>query len=432
MRPFFTIWGGQAVSTFGSSIVQFALIWHLAEQTNSATVLAFASIVSALPYIFVAPWAGALVDRWNRKRVMILSDGSIALLSLVLLLLFYTNHVRPWHIFAIMFMRSVGGVFQWPAMAASVPLMVPENQLGRIGGMNQTLQGALMIVAPPVAAFLLTFMPLWSIMAVDVSTALIGIIPLAITAIPQPPVRFGPGDIQSKVGSIKNDIRIGLRYVLRWPGLRTVMLLGGLVYFIMSPTVSLGPILVRNYFHGGAKDLGFVQCAMGIGIFIGGVVLSIWGGTRKKVYTVAGGLVGVGIGTLIIGFSPPHLLNLAVAGAFIAGLMVSVANAPLTAIIQSSVDLRVQGRVLTVFNSLISVISPLGLVIAGPLSDIFGVHVWYIIAGLGTLSLGLLAFLLRSVQNLEEEGRKHREAMARIDFRPVSRETEKDEFGEGS
>lgn len=427
LRPFLTVWIGQAVSQFGSAVVQFALIWWLAELTNSATMLAYASIVGTLPYILVAPWAGALVDRWNRRIVMIVADGSIAVFSAGLALLFLFHVALPWHIFLVMFLRSVGGVFQWPAMAASVPLMVPKGHLARVAGMNQTLQGVMAIVAPPVAAFLLLLLPMQGIMLVDVSTALLGICPLLFLVIPQPPPITRPEGVQSKLGSLQHDVRAGIRYVWRWPGLRTVLLLGGLVYFIMAPTVSLGPILVRTYFKLGVKELGILQAAMGIGLVLGGLLLSVWGGTKKKVFTVAGGVLGIGIGTTLIGLTPSWLFYLAVGGAFLSGAMVSVANAPLTAIIQSCVDPRMQGRVLTVFNSIISIISPLGLAIAGPLSDLFGVHIWYLVAGIACLAMGILAFFLRSVQNLEEEGLRHMEAMARIDFVPVEREGEKAE-----
>jgi MFS transporter, DHA3 family, macrolide efflux protein len=424
LRPFLTVWVGQAISQFGSAVVQFALIWWLAELTNSATMLAYASIVGTLPYILVAPWAGALVDRWNRRIVMIISDGSIAVFSAGLALLFLFHSVHPWHIFLVMFLRSVGGVFQWPAMAASVPLMVPKAHLSRVAGMNQTLQGVMAIVAPPVAAFLLLLLPMQGILLVDVCTAVLGIFPLLYLAIPQPPPLTRPEGVQSKLGGLAHDVSAGIRYVWRWPGLRIVLLLGGLVYFIMAPTVSLGPILIRTYFKLGVKELGVMQAAMGIGLVLGGLLLSVWGGTRKKVFTVAGGVLGIGIGTILIGLTPPSLFYLAIAGAFFSGAMVSIASAPLTAIIQSCVDSRIQGRVLTVFNSIISIMAPLGLAIAGPLSDLFGVHIWYLVAGVACLVMGFLAFFLRSVENLEAEGLRHMEAMASIDFVPVEREGE--------
>src|SRR5215213_1583348 len=136
---FFTIWTGQALSLFGSALVQFALIWWLTQKSGSATVLAVATLVGMLPQIVIGPFAGALVDRWNRRAIMIIADGTIAVFSLLLAYLFATGKVQIWHIYAIMAVRSIGGAFHFPAMSASTPLMVPKEQLTRINGLNQAL-----------------------------------------------------------------------------------------------------------------------------------------------------------------------------------------------------------------------------------------------------------------------------------------------------
>ena len=152
---FFTVWGGQAFSLFGSALVQFALVWYLTKQTGSATILATATLVAMLPQIVLGPFVGALVDRWNRRLIMILADGSIALATVVLIYLFASGRVQIWHIYLILMVRSLGQAFQFPAMQASTSLMVPEKQLTRISGANQTLQGVTNIVAPPTGALLL-------------------------------------------------------------------------------------------------------------------------------------------------------------------------------------------------------------------------------------------------------------------------------------
>ncbi|HAE58218.1 MAG TPA: MFS transporter, partial [Anaerolineae bacterium] len=126
---FFTIFGGQALSLFGSSLVQFALVWYLTQQTGSATILATATLVAMLPQIILGPFVGALVDRWNRRLVMMVADGLIALATLVLAGLFWFDLVQVWHIYAILLVRSTGGAFHWPAMQASTSLMVPKEQL---------------------------------------------------------------------------------------------------------------------------------------------------------------------------------------------------------------------------------------------------------------------------------------------------------------
>src|SRR5678815_4349852 len=173
---FFTVWTGQAFSLFGSALVQFALIWWLTQKSGSATVLALATLVGMLPQIVIGPFAGALVDRWNRRIIMIVADGSIALCTLFLAWLFATGHVQIWHVYVIMALRALGTAFHFPAMSASTPLMVPEEQLTRISGMNQTLQGLMALVAPPVGALLISVFPTQGVLFVDIGTAMLAIL----------------------------------------------------------------------------------------------------------------------------------------------------------------------------------------------------------------------------------------------------------------
>src|SRR5215216_2618376 len=184
---FFTIWSGQALSLFGSALVQFALIWYLTQKSGSATVLAAATLVGMLPQILIGPFAGALVDRWNRRAIMIIADGTIAAFSLLLAYLFATGVVQIWHIYAVMAVRSIGGAFHFPAMSASTPLMVPKEQLTRINGLNQALQGVNSLIAPPVGALLLGVLTTQGVLLIDVGTAMLAILPLLFIPIPQPP-----------------------------------------------------------------------------------------------------------------------------------------------------------------------------------------------------------------------------------------------------
>ncbi len=186
---FFTVWSGQAFSLFGSSLVQFALVWYLTKESGSATVLATATLVAMLPQIVLGPIAGALVDRLNRRLILIFADAGIMLATLGLVYLFATDRVEIWHIYAIMFARGLGGAFHWPAMQASTSLMVPEKHLARIAGMNQTLQGVINIVAPPTGAILIDAISNQNVLMIDVGTALIAILPLLFIPVPQPLAR---------------------------------------------------------------------------------------------------------------------------------------------------------------------------------------------------------------------------------------------------
>ena len=169
---FFTIFTGQAFSLFGSSLVQFALIWYLTQKTGSATVLATASLFAMLPQVLLGPIAGTVVDRGSRRLIMILADATIALFTLLLAYLFWVGKVETWHIFLISAVRSAGGAFHYPAMASSTSLMVPKEQLARVAGANQVLHGLINIVAPPVGALLVAVLPTHNILMIDIVTAL--------------------------------------------------------------------------------------------------------------------------------------------------------------------------------------------------------------------------------------------------------------------
>ena len=216
-RSFFTIWVGQALSLVGSRAGGFALVWWLTERSGSGTVLATASMVAMLPQVFLGPFIGALVDRWNRQRVMIVADSLIALFSAWLAYLFWTGDLQIWHVYVIMFVRSLGGTFHHPAMQASTSLMVPQEQLSRVAGMNQTLQGVMSIATPPLGALLMSILPLHWIMAIDVITAAFAITPLFFVHIPQPLCREAPTGTQESKPSLWQDVREGFLYIWHWP-----------------------------------------------------------------------------------------------------------------------------------------------------------------------------------------------------------------------
>jgi MFS transporter, DHA3 family, macrolide efflux protein len=190
--PFFTIWLAQAGSLLGSSIVQFALVWWLMLQTRSATILAMASLVGILPTILLGPFAGSMVDRLNRRRVMIFADAGIAVATALLGAIYFLGWMQAWHVYVILFVRAIGGTFHWPAMQASTTMLVPKEQLSRISGMNQTLSGLMSIISPPLGALVVSVLPLYGAMGIDVLTALIAITTLLFIAIPQSQISAAP------------------------------------------------------------------------------------------------------------------------------------------------------------------------------------------------------------------------------------------------
>ena len=399
--PFFAIWGGQAFSLLGSQLVQFALIWWLTKTTGSATVLATASLVGLLPQVLLSPVAGALVDRWSRRAVMMISDGTVALATLLLAAFFLSGRAEIWHVYLAMLVRGMAGSFHWPAMQASTSLMVPKEHLSRVQGVNQVLMGGMNIASAPLGALLLEFLPIHGVLAIDFGTALLAILPLVFISIPQPVAQAG-NDQAGARSSVWSNLKAGFLYVKSWPGL--VMLLGfaTIINLVLNPGFALLPLLVTGHFKGGAMQLAWMESVWGVGVMGGGVILSVWGGFRRRILTSMVGLLLIGGGSLVIGVSPASGFLLAVAAMFVMGVGNPITNGPLMAVVQSCVAPEMQGRVFTLMISTASAMTPLGLMIAGPLSDLVGVRIWYIVGGVVTALMGIAGYFIPAIANIEQ------------------------------
>ncbi len=400
MRKFLPIWGGQLISLLGSGLVQFALVWYLTQKTGSAVVLTTATLVALLPEVFILPFAGALVDRWNRRWVMVLADSAIALVTFSLAVLFFFDAVQLWHIYAVLFLRALGGIFHWPAMQASTSLMVPERHLSRIAGLNQGLRGALNIIAPPLGALLMTVLPLYGVIAVDVVTACFAVIPLLFIAVPQP--RTVSSDPVTP-RAILADVRFGFRYLGKWKGAYYLIGMATLLNFVLSPSGTLMPLLITRYFSGGVWHLSLIESAMGIGIVIGGLVMGVWGGFKKKVLTTLAGMAGLGVGVLIAGLVPAGWFAAAVVGWAITGIMTPITNAPIMALFQSRIPAEMQGRVFSTVGSLAAAMMPLSMLVAAPIAELMGVRAWFLLGGGLCILIGLAGFGVPDIVQLEAQ-----------------------------
>ncbi len=397
-RVFFPVWGSQAFSLLGSQLVQFALIWYLTQTTGSATVLATASLVALLPAVFLGPISGALVDRLNRQVVMIVADASVAAGTAVLIALFAAGAVQVWHIYAILCLRAIGQGLHNPAMLAATPLMVPENQLTRIQGLNQALEGVLAVLAAPLGAVLLGLLPMQAVLAVDIVTALIAITPLCVIRIPTVASATGKGG----VGAVLGDLRAGFRYVFSWRGLALVVCMASLINMLISPAFALLPLFVKSHLGGGAMQLGWLNALLGVGMLAGGVLLGVWGGFKRRVVTSMAGLLGMGLGLLLMGLTPAAAMPVAAAAMFVLGLALPLTNGPLMAIIQATVDPNMQGRVISLMLSVSVAASPIGLAVAGPLSDTLGVQAWFVGGGVLCALMAVVLVIVPAIAHLED------------------------------
>jgi DHA3 family macrolide efflux protein-like MFS transporter len=399
MRPFLVLIGGQAVSLLGSQAVQFALIWWLTVETGSAAVLAAATFLGLVPQIVLGPFIGALVDRWNRKRILWLADSVVAIASALLALSYLAGPVPHGLVLVVLFVRALGGAFHAPAMLASTTLMVPERHLTRVQGLQQAIQGGALIVTAPVGALLVAALPMAAVMAVDVVTALFALAPLGFITIPQPDRGATGDDERSGTRSVLRDVLSGVRYLRARRGHTPLIAMAVLVNLCMVPAFALLPLLVVEQ-GGGAARLALLNSTFGVGTIAGGILLGIWGGFRRRVHTSFAGLLVAGIGTLVLGAASSA--GAALAGIVILGVTIPCINGPIQAVLQATVAPEFQGRVFTLYASACGAMAPLGLAVAAPVAELAGIRVLYAAGGLACLVMGVGGFLMPSIASIED------------------------------
>ena len=332
--------------------------------------------------------------------VLIVSDGAIAVAIVVLAFLYSMGVVEIWHVYVLMLIRAFLGAFQWPAFQASTSMMVDKEQLSRVAGINQSLQGLVSILAPPLGALLFEILPIQYILAIDVATAVLAISPLLFIAVPQPP---RAPDAEGGWRSVLEDMKAGMRFVWDWKGLRIIMGMSMIINLVISPGFSLLPIVVTEHFKGGAIELASLQSAGGVGMILGGLLLGVWGGFKNRVATAFSALIIGGIFIVLFGFVPGSMLLLAVAAFFLFSTTNSMANGTFFAAMQAAIPPEMQGRVFTLLMSFSAAMAPLGLAIAGPVADLIGARTWFVIGGVTLSLMGVSGFFIPAIMNLERD-----------------------------
>jgi len=398
LKKFFVLWSSQAASQFGSAVVGFALAWYLTKETGSATVLATAMMVAMLPQIILGPFIGPFVDRWDRKKIMIFADLAVMLLTALLVVLFLTHTIQIWHIYVVMVGRAIGGTFQYPALGASIPMIVPEQHLARANGFFMTLQGLINIVGPPAGAFLMEAFPMQGVLSVDIITAVIAVGCLLPLAIPRP-----PRTTLSAKASVIGDMVQGFRYIWSWRGLMILGILFSLLNFFGGPISSMLPIFVQRNLGADVLKLGWLGTAFGAGMIAGGLLMGAWGGFKRRIVTCFMGLIIAGAATIIFSFTTIDLFFMGIAMMFLIGLGIVMCNAPINAIIQSVVAKDMQGRFGSLLGSITGAMTPLGLAIAGPVADAVGIRPIFYFAGAAIILMTLAAFFSRDLMNIENQ-----------------------------
>lgn len=362
LRTFLLIWLGQLVSLIGSGLTGFALGVWVYQRTGSVTQFALISLFTALPGIVFSPIAGALVDRWDRRRAMILSDAGAGLCTLSVALLFLAGRLEVWHIYMTMAISSTFSAFQWPAYSAATTLLVPKEHLGRASGMVQLGGAAAQIASPALAGALMGTIRVQGVMLIDFATFLFAVFTLLLVRVPRPETT---AEGEAGQGSLLREAAYGWTYIRARPGLFGLLLFFAASNFATGIVQVLFTPLVLSFTT--AAVLGVLLSIGGLGFLIGSLTMSVWGGPRRRVYGILGTHLLMGAVLFVAGF-PPRAWTLGVA-AFLCFFGMPISNGCSQAIWQSKTAPDVQGRVFAVRRMIAWASLPLAYLAAGPLAD---------------------------------------------------------------
>ena len=396
-RVFAIIWTGQFLSILTSSIVNFAIVLWLSLETGSAEVLAFATMAALLPQSVLGLFTGIFIDRWKRKRVMIMADSFIAFCTLILAVLFYFDLAKISHIYVLLALRYVGSAFHMPAMQASVPLLAPKSELMRIAGINQVIQSVCNIAGPALAGLFITMMKMTNILLLDVAGAAFACLSLCFVFIPDPSHEERNSELHLWREAKEAIMEVRNQYGLSW-----LFLLSILATFVIMPVSVLFPLMTLNHFAGNAFQVSLVEVSWGGGALLAGALLGLKKYRWNEILLINGMYIALGLTFLFSGLLPVSgFIWFAVLTA-LGGVCGSLYFATFTTVIQSRIDPGVMGRVFSFYMSFSMLPSMIGLLSTGFLADSIGLGNTFIISGGFLCLIGIISFFIPSLISLKE------------------------------
>ena len=374
----------QAISLFGSSLVQYAIIWYITLQTQSGIMTTLATLCGFIPQVLISLFAGVWADKYNKKLLIMLADGAIAFSTLIIALLFLFGIDPMWLLFVVLGIRSFGSGVQTPTTTSFIPEIVPEHDLMRINGINTTMQSVMLILSPAVSGALLANVELEYIFFIDVITAVIGIFIFTFVKVDHKKKSEEKVDY---FGSIKE----GILYTKNHKLISRMMVYLVLSNILIAPLAILTPLLVTRTFGADPWYLTLNEMVFFVGNILGGIVISTWGGFKNKIHTIGLGCVLCGVLSVLIGLPFPFFIYLIWIG--LTGVTMPMFNTPFITLFQENIDADKLGRVFSLISVITGAIMPLAMVLFGPLADY--VKIEYIVIATGILFVIGSIFLVR-------------------------------------
>jgi DHA3 family macrolide efflux protein-like MFS transporter len=385
---------GQAISLFGSTLVQYAIMWHIVLSTKSGSAMTIYVIAGILPMFFMSPFGGVWADRFNRKHLINIADGSIAFITLLIALTFMCGYKAIWLLFVCAAIRALGQGVHSPAIGAFIPQITPKEHLTKINGINSSIQSFAMIISPMASGALLSFLSIEIMFFIDVITAITGII-IVYFYVKTPKNETAPAIHENSVGiNYFRDIRDGISYVAKHGFIKRMLIVSLVFYIMVSPMAFLTPLQVTRNFSDDVWRLTTIEIAFSAGMMIGGIIFGFWNIFKNKIYSMAIsclftglGAVGLGLLTNFWGYSAIMLFL---------GILLPLYNIPATTLFQCQVDPAYLGRVFSVFDMAASLIMPSGMLLFGPLGDVINID-YLLIASGAIISLLAVPFVTSKI-----------------------------------
>jgi len=385
----------QAISLFGSSLVQYAIMWYITLNTQSGVMMMVSIICGILPTFFLSPFAGVWADRYSRKHLIVIADAGIAAATLALAVIFMLGYRDIWLLFAVSAIRALGTGVQTPAVGAFLPQIVPEDKLTRVNGINNSLQSAITLVSPMVSGVLMSIAAIEVIFFIDVLTAALAIA-VMLWLVQVPPHQKA---LQKQETGYFEDFSTGLSYIRQHRFVLQFFIYAAVFFFLVTPAAFLTPLQVARSFGDQVWRLTAIEIAFSGGMVLGGVLIAAWGGFKNRAYTMTAAAFAIGICTVALGVVPVFWLYLFFMA--LTGLAIPVFSTPAMVMLQEKVEEDMMGRVFGVYGMISSSVMPLGMLLFGPVSD--SVAIEWLLLITGVLVLVQSAFLLFS-RTLREAG----------------------------
>ncbi|MCU6712072.1 MFS transporter [Paenibacillus sp. J5C_2022] len=383
-KKFAFIFTGQLFSILTTSMVQFSIIWHLTETTQSAVVLTIAALVGFLPQAILGPFIGVWLDRWNRKLTMIVADGAIALFSLALGLYYYFGDPGLGFVYLILMARSVASSFHAPAFQSAIPLIAPQDQLTRVAGWHQLVFSSSNIIGPALGIAVYSATSLGTVLFLDVAGALIANMMLMLVRIDQPKQDMG------EKPAFLREFKLGWQAFIQVKPVVIVTGATAVFSIVFMPLGTLFPFMTLSHFERGGYSASLVEAVFAIGMIVGGLLLSVAASKWKDIAYICMSILILGAASLFSGLLAKEAFILFVALSLLMGAAAPFFNGPYMAMIQKAYDPAILGRVISLVTSIMLLASPIGLLIAGPIVDRYGIQSWFVGSGLVTMATGLI------------------------------------------